>query len=355
MKGLLLSGGKGSRLRPLTYTRAKQLIPIANKPIIFYALESLSSAGITDIGVVVGETKDEIMEALGDGSKFGVRLTYIDQKFPLGLADAVLAAEGFIGHDRFVMFLGDNFIEQRLHQFVGQYQSSSSSALLLLARVEQPERFGVVEMKEGHIVRLIEKPKHPPSNLALVGIYFFDHHIFDAAKKIKPSFRNELEITDAIQKLIDDGLPIEHETISGWWKDTGTLVDLLEANRMALEWVKPEQLGSVEGDSTLQGRVHIGKNTTVKNSTIRGPVILGEGCRLEGAFVGPFTSIGNRVTIIESEIEHSIVLDGASIEGVDPRIQDSLLGCEAKVSRGHLLPKALKFMIGDNSEVIVNS
>jgi len=353
MKGLILSGGKGSRLRPLTYTRAKQLIPIANKPILFYALESVRDAGIRDIGIIVGDTKNEIMEALGDGSRFGVKLTYIQQEAPLGLAHAVLTAESFIQDEPFVMFLGDNFIQDKLETFVRKYEETKSNALLLLNPVSHPQDFGVVELKDNKIVRLVEKPKNPPSNLALVGVYLFDKHIFQAARKIKPSFRNELEITDAISVLLQENYTIHCHIITGWWKDTGTLEDILEANRIALEHIDAENHGVLQGDSILHGRVYIGKGTKIVDSMIRGPAVIGENCIIRKSYVGPFTSIGDEACIEESEVEHSILLKGASIQGIGSRIQDSLLGVDAKIIKNHTRPHALKFMVGDHSQVHV--
>ncbi|MDO8677782.1 MAG: glucose-1-phosphate thymidylyltransferase [Acidobacteriota bacterium] len=351
MKGLILSGGKGTRLRPLTYTSAKQLVPVANKPVLFYGIEALVAAGITDIGIVVGDTHAEIRAAVGDGSKFGARVSYIEQDAPRGLAHAVLISEGFIGSDPFVMYLGDNLLNRGIVEFVEQFVKEKPAAQILLTPVPDPQMFGVAELKDGKVVRLIEKPKEPKSNLALVGVYMFGPEIFTSAKRIKPSFRNELEITDAIQDLIDRGLQVNPHLVDGWWKDTGKLEDMLEANRLILETLTPRVDGTVDAASRIDGTVVIEAGAIVENSVIRGPAIIGPGARIRNAYIGPFTSIGKDVEIHHSEVEHSIVLEGSLIHDLDVRVADSLIGRGVKIHRLPLKPSAHRFMLGDNSEV----
>jgi glucose-1-phosphate thymidylyltransferase len=351
MKGLILSGGKGTRLRPLTYTSAKQLVPVANKPVLFYGIEALVGAGIRDIGIVVGDTEAEIRQAVGDGSKWGARITYLPQDAPRGLAHAVLISEAFIAGDPFVMYLGDNLLNRGIVGFVEQFTREGPSAQILLTPVPDPHMFGVAELEQGKVIRLVEKPKAPKSNLALVGVYMFSPDIFDSVKRIRPSFRNELEITDAIQDLIDRGLTVSPHLVTGWWKDTGKLEDMLEANRLILETIETEICGSVDERSKLDGRVIVEAGAVVEDSVVRGPVIIGEGARLSHAYVGPFTSIGRDVEIRRSEIEHSIVLEGSMIHDLDSRVADSLIGRGVKIHRVPLKPAAHRFMLGDNSEV----
>jgi len=351
MKGLILSGGKGTRLRPLTYTSAKQLVPVANKPVLFYGIEALVGAGITDIGIVVGDTQAEIRAAVGDGSKWGAHVTYIEQDAPRGLAHAVLISEAFIGTDPFVMYLGDNLLNRGIVEFVEQFVREGPAAQILLTPVPDPQMFGVAELKDNKVVRLVEKPKEPKTNLALVGVYMFGPEIFASAKRIKPSFRNELEITDAIQDLIDRGLRVNPHLVDGWWKDTGKLEDMLEANRLILETLTARVEGTVDGASRLEGMVIVEAGATVEHSVIRGPAIIGPGARIKNAYVGPFTSIGKDVEISHSEIEHSIVLEGSLIHDLDVRVADSLIGRGVKIHRLPLKPSAHRFMLGDNSEV----
>jgi glucose-1-phosphate thymidylyltransferase len=351
MKGLILSGGKGTRLRPLTYTSAKQLVPVANKPVLFYGIEALVAAGITDIGIVVGDTQAEIRAAVGDGSKWGAKVTYIPQDAPRGLAHAVLISESFIGADPFVMYLGDNLLNRGITEFVEQFVKEKPAAQILLTPVPDPQMFGVAELKDNKVVRLVEKPKEPKTNLALVGVYMFGPEIFASVKTIKPSFRNELEITDAIQDLIDRGLRVTPHLVSGWWKDTGKLEDMLEANRLILQTLATRIDGTVDGASRIEGTVIIEAGAVVENSVIRGPAVIGPGARIKDAYVGPFTSIGPDVEVSHSEIEHSIVLEGAFIHDLDTRVADSLIGRGVKIHRLPLKPAAHRFMLGDNSEV----
>lgn len=350
MKGLVLAGGKGSRLRPITHTSAKQLVPIANKPILFYVIENLVNAGIKEIGMIVGDTKQEIMEACGDGEKFGAKITYIPQDAPLGLAHAVLTAEDFIKDETFVMFLGDNFIKGGVKDFVDQYKREKPNSLILLTEVKNPSDFGVAVLKDGKVHKLEEKPKKPLSNLALVGVYLFDKNIFTAAKKIKPSGRGELEITDAIQKLIDDDFIVHPHIVRGWWKDTGKLEDILEANRMVLEAIEPENLGKIK-DSQIEGRVCIKKGAEITNSLIRGPVIIGENTKIIDSYVGPFTSIYYDAKVEKSEIENSIVLEGSHIIDIGCRLESSLIGKDVKIYKSNIKPRAIKLMIGDHGQV----
>ena len=350
MKGLILSGGRGTRLRPITYTSAKQLVPVANKPILFYGIEALAASGIREIGIVVGDTKREIMDAVGDGARFGVRVTYIEQEAPLGLAHAVLVSESFLGADPFVMYLGDNLIREKLAPLVQRFGEEKPNAQILLARVPNPQQFGVAELAEGKVVRLIEKPTRPPSDLALVGVYMFDQTIFEAVKAIRPSARGELEITDAIQRLIDTGRTVRPHVIEGWWKDTGKLEDLLEANRIILDTLEPRVEGEVEA-SEIHGKVVVEPGAKVVRSVIRGPAIIGKGAMIENAYVGPFTAVGDQVVIRGSEVEHSIILEGSSISDVGGRIESSLVGRNVVIYRSLSKPKSYNLMLGDRSQV----
>lgn len=350
MKALILSGGKGTRLRPITHTSAKQLIPIANKPIILYGLEAIRDAGITDIGIVVGETRNEIRSVLGDGNKWGVRLTYIEQEAPLGLAHAVKISEGFLRKDPFVMYLGDNIVKDGVDSFVREFKKTKPNAMILLAHVKNPQEFGVAELKGGKVVRLEEKPARPKTDLALVGVYLFDRNIFTAIKHIKPSRRGELEITDAISYLIDSKYSVQSHVITGWWKDTGKIEDLLEANRIILDGLEPSKKGRVDSGSKLYGKVIIEKGAFVSNSVIRGPAIIGPGAKIVNSYIGPFTSISGGVSVRNSEIEHSMVLDNSRIENIS-RIEDSLIGKNVTVSKYPHKPSAYRFMLGDSSQV----
>ena len=351
MKGLILSGGRGTRLRPLTYTSAKQLVPIANKPVLFYGIEALADAGIRDIGIVVGDTQSEIRAAVGDGSRWGVRVTYIEQDAPRGLAHAVKISQGFIGTDPFVMYLGDNLLNKGITQFVQEFTRDRPSAQILLAKVPDPQMFGVAELREGRVVRLVEKPKEYIGDLALVGVYLFGPEVFESVGRIRPSFRNELEITDAIQDLIDHGLTVRPQIVDGWWKDTGKLEDMLEANRLILETLEQRVDGIVDEDSRIEGKVVIERGAVVERSVIRGPAIIGCKAKIVHAYVGPFTSIMNDVEIHDSEIEHSIVLEGSSLRDLANRVTDSLIGKNVKIYRVPRKPSAYRFMLGDNSEV----
>ena len=353
LKGLILSGGAGTRLRPITHTSAKQLVPVANKPVLFYGIEALVDAGIREIGIIIApETGDEIREAAGDGSQFGAEITYIVQDKPAGLAHAVLTAEEFIGTSPFVMYLGDNLLRDGLRSLVSTFTEAEPDTLILLTPVDDPQSYGVAELDgDGHIVRLIEKPKDPPSNLALVGVYLFSNLIFDAARSLEPSWRGEYEITEAIDKLIDDGRTVRSEVVRGWWKDTGKLEDMLEANRLVLEELVTEIEGDVDEDSKIEGRVVLGAGARIERSVVRGPAVIGPGAVVEDAFIGPYTSIGDDVHVRRSEVENSIVLSGSVVEDLGTRMEASLLGKEVKLTRSEGMPQTLQLLVGDRSEI----
>lgn len=352
MKGLILAGGYGTRLRPLTYTSAKQLVPVANKPVLFYGLEALAEAGIRDIGIVVGHTAQEIMEAVGDGSRWGVRVTYIPQDAPRGLAHAVLIAEEFMAGEPFVMYLGDNLVKDGIVPFVREFAQGGCNAQILLAHVPNPSQFGVAELGEnGHVVRLEEKPANPKSDLALVGVYLFDHHVFEAVKAIKPSARGELEITDAIQYLVDAGYVVRPHIITGWWKDTGKVEDMLEANRIVLDGKERLVAGSVDGESRVEGKAVIEAGATVVRSVVRGPCIIGADAVVEDSFIGPYTAVGPRCRIVSCEVENSIVLEGSTLVQLPQRLEGCLIGKGVTVVRGNGRPQALRLVVGDHSRV----
>ncbi len=352
LKGLILSGGKGTRLRPLTHTSAKQLVPVANKPVLFYGLEAMADAGIREVGVIVApETGDEIRETAGDGKRFGLEITYIDQAEPLGLAHAVLTAESFLGDSPFVMYLGDNLLRNGITALVDTFRSDAPDALILLTPVPDPENYGVAQLNaDGGVARLMEKPPQPESDLALVGVYMFNSSVFEAAKAIRPSGRGELEITDAIQWLVDSGRRIDPHVVHGWWKDTGQVQDMLEANRLILDDVAERVEGELT-DSRVEGRVVIEAGATLTRSTVRGPAIIGAGSQITDAYIGPYTAIGEEVTIEGAELEHSIVLSGSTVRDLDYRIEASLIGRNVRIVRGPSLPKAHRFVVGDNAEI----
>lgn len=355
MKGLVLSGGEGTRLRPITHTSAKQLIPVANKPVLFYGLEAIREAGITEVGIIVGDTWQEIQRETGDGSRWGLKITYLRQEAPLGLAHAVLTAEEYIGTDPFVMYLGDNILKDGIKDLVDAFRSKRPNAQIQLVSVPNPSQFGVAELRDGNVVRLEEKPKEPRSDLALTGVYMFDTHIFEAAKAIKPSWRNELEITDAIQWLIDHDYVVVPHIVTGWWKDTGKLQDMLEANRLILDTIEERIEGEVDENSTIQFRVIIEKGVQVRNSVIRGPAIIGAGTSIRNAYVGPFTSIDANCRIENVEIQHSIICENSVIVDFPSdrtfRIEDSLIGRNVAISRTRQKPKAHRFLLGESSQV----
>src|SRR3954463_13844097 len=351
MKGLILSGGKGTRLRPLTHTSAKQLVPVANKPVLFYGIEAMAEAGIEDVGIIIApETGDEIREAAGDGSRFGLRITYIVQDEPAGLAHAVLTAEPFLGDDPFVMYLGDNLLQGGIQDIVQAFTTNQPDALILLTPVPDPEHYGVAELDGDRVVALAEKPPEPRTDLALVGVYMFMPLIHDAARAIAPSARGELEITDAIQHLVDTDKRVEPHIVQGWWKDTGRLDDMLEANRLILDRMEHRVEGELV-DSNVEGRVVVEPGATLTRATVRGPAIIGAGATLTDCYIGPYTAIGEDCTVERAEVEHSILLSGSSVRGLDGRMESSLLGRNVHITRSNGQPKAYKFMVGDNSEI----
>jgi glucose-1-phosphate thymidylyltransferase len=353
LKGLILSGGAGTRLRPITHTSAKQLVPVANKPVLFYGLEALVDAGVTDIGIIVSrETGGEIRASVGDGSAFGAGVTYIEQDAPRGLAHALLTAEEFLGESSFVMYLGDNLLRDGIADLVAAFRDSEPEALILLTRVDDPSSYGVVELDGERVVRLVEKPKDPPSDLALVGVYMFGPEIFAAARKIEPSWRDELEITDAIQALIDDGKRVEPHVVKGWWKDTGRLEDMLEANRLVLEDLETRVEGELV-DSHVEGRVVVERGARLEGTRVRGPAVIDAGARITNSYIGPYTSIGRDVVVIGSEVEHSIVLAGSEIRDLPARLEASLLGKGVSLTRSDGVPKTMQFLVGDNAEIAI--
>jgi glucose-1-phosphate thymidylyltransferase len=354
LKGLILSGGKGSRLRPITHTSAKQLVPVANKPVLFYGIEAMREAGITEVGIIIApETGAEIRAAAGDGGHFGVSITYIEQEAPLGLAHAVLTAEAFLGSSPFVMYLGDNLLRDGIADLVAAFRAERPDALILLTPVPDPEHYGVAELDGGgRVARLVEKPSAPRGNLALVGVYMFTPAVFEAARAIRPSARGELEITDAIQHLVDGGLNVDPHVVRGWWKDTGQVQDMLEANRLILDDLDERIAGEVR-DSRVEGRVVIEDGALVERATVRGPAIIGARSRVSDAYVGPYTAIGEDVTIAGAELEHSIVLSGSTIRGLEGRIEASLIGRNVTIGRSPGLPRAYRFVAGDNSEITI--
>jgi len=354
MKAIILSGGKGTRLRPLTYTGAKQLVPVANKPILWYGIESIVAAGITEIGIIISpETGGEVQTKTGNGDRFGAKITYIRQEQPLGLAHAVKIAQPFLGDSPFVMYLGDNLVQSQLDLFLDKFKSQHLDALTLLCEVENPSAFGVARVDEaGKVLELIEKPQNPPSNLALVGIYLFSTAIHHAIANIQPSARGELEITDAIQYLIDQQQNVQSFRLEGWWLDTGKKDDLLAANQIILDTCLESTIeGNVDQLSKISGRVHVGAGSEVTNTMIRGPVTIGNNCHIENCFIGPYSSIADDTTLIDTDLEHSVILQGARLEGIRERIVDSLIGERAHIKVAPQRPKALRFMIGDDSQI----
>jgi glucose-1-phosphate thymidylyltransferase len=371
MKALVLAGGRGTRLRPITHTAAKQLVPVANKPVLFYGLEALRDAGVRDVGIVVSDPREmlqpdrrtgerttvmvnsqaEIRHAVGDGSAFGLRVTYIEQEAPLGLAHAVKIAEDYLAGEPFVMYLGDNLIKDGVTPFVREFEAEKPDAQILLAHVKTPWEFGVAELEGDRVVRLEEKPKQPRSDLALVGVYLFSSCVFDAVRAIRPSQRGELEITDAIQYLIDSGRRVRSHVIGGWWKDTGKVEDMLEGNRMMLMGMPTDVRGEVDADSEIEGQVSIGPGAVIVRSRLRGPLIIGAGARVADSYVGPFTSLADGVVLERCEIEHSIVLERSRIQDIPGRIESSLIGKDVVVCGKESRPRAHRLMLGDSSRL----
>jgi len=353
LKGLLLAGGHGTRLRPLTYTGNKHMLPIANKPMLMYGLDQLRGAGIKEIGVVLGPLQEGILEALGDGSKFGIKVTYLDQPDPKGIAHAVLISRDFLEDEPFAVHLGDNLLKDRIPSLVREFETSDADATVFVSRVKDPTRFGVVLINDGKILKLVEKPKQYISDLALAGLYFFRSSIFDAMAKLKPSCRNELEITEAIQNLLDSGGKIAYHEITGWWKDTGRPEDILEANQLVLSDLKPSIKGKVEEEVAIAGNIEIGEGTIIrKGSTLRGPVVIGEKSEIgPETYIGPYTSVGSKVRIARAEIENSIILDGTTIDCRE-RIVDSIIGKNSQItSNGNHRPTGRRFVVGESTFV----
>ncbi|MET7461361.1 glucose-1-phosphate thymidylyltransferase [Nonomuraea sp. NPDC005501] len=355
MKALVLAGGKGTRLRPLTHTSAKQLVPVANKPVLFYGLEAIRAAGITSVGIVVGDTGAEMRETVGDGSRFGLEVTYIPQEAPLGLAHCVLIARDFLGDEPFVMYLGDNFLIGGIADLVDAFGAASHDAQILLTKVAEPQFYGVAELgPDGQILRLEEKPENPRSDLAIVGVYTFSPAIHEAVRAIEPSARGELEITDAIKWLIDHGYSVHSHFVSGYWKDTGRLQDMLECNRIVLDTIRPDIRGAVDGASEISGNVVIEPGASVEGSVIRGPAVIGAHTVIRDSYVGPYTSIAESCLIRDSEVEYAIVLRDSSITGIS-RLTYSLIGRNVEVTRAQGMPNACQLMVGDHSKVQVRA
>ncbi|MEY4226218.1 MAG: hypothetical protein RL190_975 [Actinomycetota bacterium] len=351
VKGLILSGGAGTRLRPITHTRAKQLVPVAGKPVLFYGIEAMAAAGIREIGIITGDTGAEIEAAVGDGSAFGVEITYIPQSAPLGLAHAVLTAEPFLGDSPFCMYLGDNLLRDGVAGFVDRFREGSADAMILLQHVPNPSEYGVAELDgDGAVRRLVEKPKEPQSDLALVGVYLFTSAVFEAAKALEPSWRGELEITDAIQGMVDRGLRVEPHVVTGWWKDTGQLADMLEANRLVLDAIDSDVQGTVV-DSKIEGRVVIQAGATVERCHIRGPVVICAGATVRDAYIGPYSAISEDAHVERAEMEHAILLERSSIIGIDTRIEDSLIGADCRITRSDAIRSANRLLVGDGSRI----
>jgi glucose-1-phosphate thymidylyltransferase len=355
MKALVLAGGSGTRLRPITHTSAKQLLPVANKPVLFYCLEAIRDAGVTEVGVVVGDTAPAVMAAVGDGSSFGLEVTYIRQEAPLGLAHAVLVAADYLGDDDFIMYLGDNFIVGGITGLVDEFRRQRPAAQIMLTQVPDPRSFGVAELdRAGRVIGLEEKPDQPKSDLALVGVYMFTPAVHEGIQQLKPSWRGELEITEAIQWLIDADREVSSTVISGYWKDTGNVADMLEVNRMVLEGMTARSEGTVDQASELIGRVVIEEGAVVTRSRIVGPVIIGSGTTVTDSYIGPFTALADGCVISASEIEYSIVLRGASIQGVR-RIEASIIGHDVEVTPAPNVPRAHRLVLGDHSRVQISS
>ena len=354
MKALITAGGHGTRLRPITHTQNKHLIPIANKLMLAYALDYAKEAGIDEAGIIINGGDTSIEKAFGAGEDFGLKITYIEQSAPLGLAHVVKTAETFIGSDPFVFYLGDNILVGGIKKFIDDFNSHGSNCHLVLSEVPDPNRFGVADVKDGKIIGIEEKPKNPKSDLAVTGIYVYDSHIFEAVNNIKPSARGELEISDAHQYLLEKGFSVSYSEITGWWKDTGKPSDLLEANRLVLDNIKDERKGKIDSASIVSGRVVLGEGTKVTNSNIRGPVIIGNNVGIEGAYVGPYSAIGDGCEIINSEIEYSILMNDCRISNISRRIEASLLGSDVELLRSKSKPVTHRFILGDQSRVEID-
>ncbi len=350
MKALIPCAGRGKRLRPLTFTNSKPLIPIANKPLVQYAIDAIKKVGVTDIGIVVGDNTRDMEEVLKDGSQFGVKLTYIPQEQPLGIAHTIMVSKEFLGGDPFIMYLGDNLLQDGLQSAVERFQKNQLHALLFLRHTDKPQLYGIAVVEDDRVVRLVEKPKVPPSNLACIGIYIFSPVIHEIVHKMKPSARGEYEITDAIQGIIDTGGRVEHHTLQGWWIDAGNPEDMIEANRLVLQNLETNIEGYTDEKSDIRGSVRIGKGTRVESSTIRGPVIIGENCTIRDAFVGSFTSIGSNSELISCEVEYSVIMQDCEISHIEKRIDNSILGRNVTITSSSRRPRSHKLLLSDDSE-----
>ncbi len=351
MKAIILCAGKGTRLRPLTYTSAKHLIPLANKPALEYSIEKIKECGIDKIGIIISEeTGDDIKREIGNGQKWGVNISYILQEEPLGLAHAVKVARGFLENNSFLMFLGDNLLKDSICQYRDRFEKGRTHAFVLLTHVENPQQFGIVELKDNKIIRMIEKPKEPPTDLALIGVYFFEKSIHQAIDCIKPSARGELEITDAIQWLVDNQYKVDAEIIEGWWKDTGKPEDILEANRLILEDIRRVlDKGNIDKQSKIFGRVNLADGVEIRNSTILGPVIIGEKAKIIDSYIGPFTSLAHHVEVKDSEIENSVIMSHTLIMHIKNRMQNCLIGKNVHIYRSSEMPRVYEFILADDS------
>lgn len=355
MKALILAAGQGTRLRPVTLTMPKSLVPVANRWLISYAIDALKKAGLIDIGIVVNSLDSPIVSNLGDGSGLGVHISYIVQDEQRGLAHATALCQEFVGDEPFTVFLGDNIFQDKMTSLLTGFAESDNEAAVVLGKVPDPTRFGIAEIENGRIVRVVEKPQQPPSNLAIAGVYLFRPSVFDAIKRIKPSGRNELEITDAIQVLISDGHPVESYELNGWWIDAGKPDAIIMANQLVLEALPytpaPENSNQIEGDSEVSHRVLIGRNSRIINSVVRGPVIIGADTVISDSYVGPYTSLGDNVVVAGSEIEASIVMKNCEIRNIIGRIDRSLLADNARVFAATHMPDAHRFVLAENSYV----
>lgn len=352
MKGIILHGGHGTRLRPLTHTGPKQLLPIANKPMSQYALEDLKKAGVKEIAIIIGDVYPEkVKEYYGDGSKFGVNITYVYQDQPKGISHAIRLCKDFIKNDRFIVYLGDNVLRKDLVDYTKKFQNSSIDAMILLCEVDEPQRFGIAELDGEKIKKIMEKPKNPPSNLAVIGIYFLSPKIFDIIDKLKPSWRGELEITEALQLLMDDGYTIGYDTVTGWWKDTGTPEDIIHANKLVLDSIGTENQFLIDQDAEIKENIVIGKGTTIsRDSFVTGPVIIGKNCQIGPAVrIGPYVSIGDNCKIQRCEIQDSIVMADCIIDAkID--LSNSIIAHAAEINDHHA-PKKCQFLLGERSQL----
>jgi glucose-1-phosphate thymidylyltransferase len=351
LKALITSGGKGTRLRPITHTQNKHLIPVANKPILHYAIEAIAQAGIKEVGILINADNDDVAKAIGDGKQWGVNIQYIPQEAPLGLAHVVKISQDFIQEEPFIFYLGDNMVIGGVEKFIRQFETEKSNCHLTISKVNDPSRFGVPELKSNKIVGVEEKPKVPKSEFAVAGIYIYDKTIFEAVNAIKPSARGELEISDAHQYLLDHNYEITFSEITGWWKDTGKPEDLLEANRLVLSTLKGHLDGTVDKKSTVAGEVYLGKGSQIIASHVRGPAIIGENTIIENSYIGPYTSIHNKTQVLNSEVEFSIIMENCRIENVGIRIESSILGSNVDILKAKGIPKTHRFILGTQSMV----